>query len=124
MKYEIILEFEALGFIEKNDVIGALFNTTEGLFNDLDFNDLAKQNKIGRIDVQLNTVEGKTNGTITIPSDLDQVYTVMVAAMIETVSKIGSSDVKIKTISITDTRIEEKKKLIDRAKELLIGMEK
>ncbi len=54
IKYMIHANFSVEGFLEKPDVIGALFGQTEGLLgSDLEMRELQKEGKIGRIEVEL-----------------------------------------------------------------------
>ena len=47
-KYIIYTELIADGYVEKHDVIGAIFGQTEGLLsNELDLRDLQKSGRIG-----------------------------------------------------------------------------
>ena len=81
IKYSIIANFEADGPFQKPDVIGALFGQTEGLLgSDMELRELQKEGKIGRIDVMLETKDGKTKGEIIIPSALDKTETTIIAA--------------------------------------------
>ncbi len=120
VKYLIYTDFEVHGLVEKPDVVGAIFGQTEGLLGgDLDLRDLQKNGRIGRIEVDLETREGKTRGTIRIPSSLDMVETCIIAAALETVDRVGPCEAHFEIIKIEDTRSIKRKKLIDRAKELL-----
>ncbi len=81
IKYSIIADFTADGPFQKPDVIGALFGQTEGLLGqDMDLRELQKTGRVGRIDVDLKTIKGKTSGVITIPSSLDSSETALLAA--------------------------------------------
>ena len=63
IKYSINADFASEGPIEKPDVIGALFGQTEGLLGeDLELRELQKEGKVGRIEVNLTTENGKTTG--------------------------------------------------------------
>jgi DNA primase len=119
-KYMISAGFEAAGFIEKSDVIGALFGQTEGLLGeDLELRELQKEGKIGRIETELESKGGKTTGTIKIPSALDRTETTLIAAAIETIEKIGPSETKIKIEKIQDVREDKRGFILERAKSLL-----
>ncbi|MFH1249087.1 MAG: DNA primase DnaG [archaeon] len=122
IKYVIHADFNAIGTVEKPDVIGALFGQTEGLLGqELELRELQKQGKIGRIDVNLDldTVNGKTTGKIQVPSALDKIETTLVAAAIETIERIGPSDAKITIERVEDVRSNKREYIIDRAKKLL-----
>lgn len=119
-KYTIYAKFEADGTVEKPDVIGAVFGQTEGLLGpDMELRELQKTGRIGRIDVEMKTIGGKTSGSIIIPSSLDSSETAMVAATTETIERVGPCNAKIYVDKIEDVRITKRKYVIDRAKELL-----
>jgi len=120
IKYSIVADFEADGPFQKPDVIGALFGQTEGLLGaDMELRELQKEGKIGRIEVDLQTVDGKTKGEITIPSALDKTETTIIAASIETIDKIGPTDAKITIRDVEDVRGNKRDYIMERAKQLL-----
>ncbi|MCD6382843.1 MAG: DNA primase [Thermoplasmata archaeon] len=122
-KYLIKASLVADGVVEKPDVVGAIFGQTEGLIGDeLDLRDLQKTGRIGRIEVEITSKKGKSEGTILIPSSLDQVETVILAAALETVERVGPCKAKITVEAIEDVRVNKKKKIVERAKELLAQM--
>lgn len=119
-KYLIEAKLTADGIVEKPDVVGAIFGQTEGLLGDeLDLRDLQKTGRMGRIEVEINSKKGKSEGTVLIPSSLDQVETAILAAALETIDRIGPCRAKISAEKIDDVRIKKKQKIVDRAKELL-----
>lgn len=119
-KYVIYAKFEVEGLVEKTDVIGAVFGQTEGLFGpDMDLHELQKGGRIGRIEIELESKEGKTVGVITIPSSLDRPTTALLAAAVESVERIGPYACKIVLDKIVDTREEKRKLVTERAKEIL-----
>jgi len=89
------------------------------LGQDLDLRELQRTGRIGRIDVDTNSNEGKTFGKITIPSSLDSSETSLIAASLETIERIGPYDSKIKITSVIDVREEKREFMIDRAKKIL-----
>lgn len=120
IKYSIIAEFTAEGPFQKPDVIGALFGQTEGLLgSDMELRELQKEGKIGRIEVDLKTEDGKTKGEIIIPSALDKTETTIIAAALETIDKIGPTDAKISIREISDVRGSKRDYIMERAKALL-----
>ena len=120
MKYNIVLRFEVDGIVDKPDVIGAVFGQTENLFGEeLDLRELQEKGRIGRIVVNLNTKGGRSEGEIIIPSNVDRIETALLAAMIESVDKVGPYSAKFSLVRIEDIREEKKKKIIERAKEIL-----
>ncbi len=124
IKYMIYAKFEADGMVEKPDVIGAVFGQTEGLLgSELEMRDLQKEGKIGRIEVRLETSNGKTKGEITIPSALDKTETTLIAAAVETIERIGPTDSKIIIEKIEDVRENKREYILKRAKSLLEGIE-
>ncbi len=119
-KYTIYVKFEADGIVEKPDVIGAIFGQTEGLLGpDMELRELQRTGRIGRIDVNLRTHNGKTTGKIIIPSSLDSAETSLIAACVETIERVGPCNAKIQVERIEDVRANKRKYVVERAKELL-----
>jgi len=124
IKYMIHAKFEAIGPVEKPDVIGALFGQTEGLLGaDLEIRDLQKEGKIGRIEVEIESANGKTIGKIQIPTSLDQSETSLIAAAIETIDRVGPTEATITVEKIEDVRGNKRDFIIERAKKLLGSIE-
>jgi DNA primase len=118
-KYMVKAKLTADGIVEKPDVVGAIFGQTEGLLGDeLDLRDLQKSGRIGRIDVDVSSKSGKSDGVVLIPSSLDQVETVILASALETIDRIGPCRAQIRILNIEDVRISKREKIVDRAKEL------
>ncbi|HLM70699.1 MAG TPA: DNA primase DnaG [Thermoplasmata archaeon] len=123
-KYQIRARILAEGVIDKPDVVGAVFGQTEGLLGDeLDLRDLQKSGRIGRIEVEIDSRKGKSEGEILIPSSLDQVETAILASGLETVDRIGPCRAKIEIISVEDIRISKRQKVVERAKEILAHLQ-
>ena len=119
MKYMIKAKITADGVVEVPDVVGAVFGQTEGLLGDeLDLRDLQKGGKIGRIEVEVDSKKGKSNGYILMPTGLDQVETSILAAALETIDRIGPCRASLEIEGIEDIRIAKRQKVIDRAKTL------
>ncbi|MBT3323979.1 DNA primase [archaeon] len=119
-KYIVHTEIEIEGTVDRPDIIGAIFGQTEGLLgSDLELRELQKSGRIGRIEVISEIKSGKTYGTITIPSSLDKTETVVVAAAMETIQRIGPCNAKVAIKKIEDVRISKRNFVISRAKELL-----
>jgi DNA primase len=122
-KYMIKARLQADGIVEKPDVVGAIFGQTEGLLGDeLDLRDLQKSGRIGRIEVEVSSKQGKSDGEVLIPSSLDQVETVILASALETIDRVGPCKAKITVLSIEDVRITKRSKIIERARELLTDL--
>jgi len=120
IKYIIKADFEIEGVVEKPDVIGAVFGQTEGLFGpELDLRDLQKSGRIGRIEIELKSKEDRTTGSIIIPSSLDRVSTAILAASLESISRVGPCSAKVKLDKIEDIRESKRRAIIERAKEIL-----
>ncbi len=123
-KYLIVANVEVQGNVEKYDIVGALFSQTEGLLgNELDLRELQMSGRIGRIEVEAEYKGDRTVGRIYIPSNLDRYETALVAAMIETVDKVGPYNAKVQVTEIKDLREEKRKRIIERARELLTKIE-
>ncbi|PIN68719.1 hypothetical protein COV93_08365 [Candidatus Woesearchaeota archaeon CG11_big_fil_rev_8_21_14_0_20_43_8] len=119
-KYIIHATIYIEGIVDRPDVIGAIFGQTEGLLGeDLELRELQRSGRIGRIEVGTETKQGKTHGTIIIPSSLDKAETAIVGAALEIIQRIGPCNSKIKVEKIEDVRISKRKYVIERAKDLL-----
>ncbi|MFB6101888.1 MAG: DNA primase DnaG [Haloplanus sp.] len=121
-KYLIHASIAADGVVERSDVVGAVFGQTEGLLGDeLDLRDLQQSSKVGRIDVQIDSENGQSFGHITIASSLDKVETAILAASLETIDRVGPCQASVEVTNIEDVREAKRRKVIERAKELLAG---
>jgi DNA primase len=119
-KYVIHANITAEGFVEKSDVVGAIFGQTEGLLGEeLDLRDLQKSSRIGRIEVNVESKGGKSSGEILIPSGLDKVETAILGASLETIDRVGPCIAKVAVQKIEDIRATKRKKITERAKQLL-----
>ncbi|XRP96723.1 DNA primase DnaG [Methanocaldococcus sp. 16A] len=119
-KYIIYAELIADGYVEKHDVIGAIFGQTEGLLGDeLDLRELQKTGRVGRIDVELTNINGKSIAKITVPSSLDRIETSILAATLETIDRVGPCVATVKVIDIEDVRKKKREYIVERAKEIL-----
>jgi len=122
-KYLVKAKITADGVIEKPDVIGAVFGQTEGLLgSDLDLRELQRSGRIGRIEVEIKSKEGKSEGEIIIPSSLDASETAMIAATLETIDRVGPCKAEIELLSVEDMRSEKRKYVVDKAKDILKGL--
>ncbi len=120
VKYMVEARFEISGSVEKPDIIGAVFGQTEGLLGgDLDLRELQKNGKIGRIEIESSTSGNKTFGKLFLPSSMGRVETCILSAAIESVDRVGPFETNFKVLKIEDTRNEKRKKIINRAKELV-----
>jgi DNA primase len=125
IKYVIEAKIEVDGIVDRNDIIGAIFGQTEGLFSsELDLRELQKAGRIGRIEIYTSTHGDKIIGKITIPSALDKYATALVAAMIESVDRVGPYPARTKIEKIEDVRAEKKKKILEKARAILYEWEK
>ncbi|MEZ0319984.1 MAG: DNA primase DnaG [Pyrobaculum sp.] len=119
-KYMIVAQIEVNGTVDKSDIIGALFSQTEGLLGkDMDLRELQMMGRIGRIEVDIFEKNGKTKAKIYIPSNLDRYETALVAALIESIERVGPYPANIKIVEIKDLREEKRRKIIEKAKELV-----
>ncbi len=122
-KYIIHSKIKADGIVERPDVVGAIFGQTEGLLgNDLDLRELQKTGRIGRIEVNIKSTSGKSNGTIDIPSSLDKTETAVLAASLETIDRIGPCIANIEITKIEDIRASKRQHIVSRAKHILTEM--
>ncbi|MCS7132693.1 MAG: DNA primase DnaG [Aigarchaeota archaeon] len=125
MKYLIEAKIEVNGVVDRNDIIGAIFGQTEGLFSsELDLRELQKSGRIGRIEISVNVQGNKTYGKIMAPSALDKYSTALIAAMIESIDRVGPYSAAAKIEKIHDVRAEKRRKIIERARAILYQWEK
>ena len=118
-KYVIEAKFKIKGVVAQSDIVGAVFGQTEGLLLDLDLRDLQKSGRIGRIEVDTESKERISEGVIKIPSSLTRKETALLAATVETVSRVGPCEAEIELLDIRDVRETKRKQIIKRAAELL-----
>lgn len=119
-KYIIHALINIDGIVDRPDVIGAIFGQTEGLLgSELELRELQRNGKIGRIEVNLDSKEGKSKGEIIIPSSLDKAETALIAAALETIERIGPCTAKVAPQSIEDVRVLKRAQVVEKAKELL-----
>ena len=118
-KYVIEAKFKIKGVVAQSDIVGAVFGQTEGLLLDLDLRDLQKSGRIGRIEVDNESKEGISSGIIKIPSSLTRKETALLAATVETVTRVGPCEAEIELLDIRDVRETKRKQIIKRAAELL-----
>lgn len=122
-KYLIFAQIDANGVVERPDVVGAIFGQTEGLLgDDLDLRELQRTGRIGRISVTVNSRNGRSRGSITIPSSLDKIETAVLGASLETIDRVGPCEAKITVTKIEDVRTLKRNYVIDRAKQLVRSM--
>ena len=120
-KYLIHLTLQTEGVVDKPDVVGAIFGQTEGLLGeDLDLRDLQRTGRVGRIDVQITTKRGETKGDILISSSLDRAETALLASSLETIDRVGPCTAHVKVDRIEDIRVTKRRRIVERAKELLL----
>ena len=119
VKYHVKLSFEVDGLVERNDMIGAIFGQTEGLFGpENDLNELQRVSKVGRIEVILSTTASTTSGDILIPMSTNIDTCSLIAASIESIDKVGPFNCKFKMETIDDIRAKKKDEIAKRAKEI------
>lgn len=120
VKYIISIDFEIIGVVDKPDIFGAVFGQSEGLLGDaMDLRELQQSGRVGRIDLNIQSGNGKVRGVLTIPTSMDMVETCILAAAVETVDKVGPFEGWFKVKSIEDTRSVKRHEIIARAKTLL-----
>ncbi len=123
-KYLIHADVRTSGVVERSDVVGAIFGQTEGLLGDeLDLRDLQDSSKVGRINVEIESDEGRSYGSITIASGLDRVETAVLAAALETMDRVGPCKADCTVTDIEDARAAKRRQVVDRASELLSEFE-
>ncbi|RLE89110.1 MAG: DNA primase [Thermoprotei archaeon] len=123
-KYVIHARIEIDGIVDKPDIIGAIFGQTEGLLgSDLDLRELQNSGRIGRIEVSVGRSGSKVRGHIRVPSNLGKVETALIAAALEMVDRVGPYPARVEVTRIEDVRAEKRRRIVERAKELLRKLE-
>lgn len=116
-KYFIHANLKADGVVERSDVVGAIYGQTEGLLGDeLDLRDLQQSDKISRMEVDVESENGSSYGTVTIGSSLDRVETSVLAASLETIERIGPCESTVAVELVEDVRTTKRKEIVERAK--------
>ena len=119
-KYLIHAEIRTSGVVERSDVVGAVFGQTEGLLGeDLDLRTLQDSEKVGRIDVDIESADGHSVGTFTVASGMDRVETAVLAASFETIERVGPCRAECTVTEIEDVRAAKRRHVVDRATQLL-----
>ena len=120
-KYLVRARLNADGIVEKPDVVGAIFGQTEGLLGDeLDLRDLQKSGRIGRIEVDVHSKQGKSEGRDPDPIEpgpgRDRHLGLGTGD-----HRPGRARARPRSPSsrIEDVRVVKRAKIIDRARELL-----
>ncbi len=122
-KYLVQARLEAEGIVEKPDIVGAVFGQTEGLLGEeLDLRDLQKSGRIGRIEVEVQSKKGRSEGIVLIPSSLDQVETSILAAALETIDRVGPCKASIRIDKVEDVRVTKRNRIVERARQILGAM--
>lgn len=122
-KYLIEAELKSSGIVEKSDVVGAIFGQTEGLLGDeLDLRELRETGKVGRMDVEIETRDGKSQAMIKMPTSMDATNTALLGAALETIDKVGPSNSDIRVNEIRDVRVNKRDYIVKRARQLLESM--
>jgi DNA primase len=120
VKYMVEAKFNIDGVVDKPDIIGAVFGQTEGILgNDLDLRELQKNGKIGRIEISLQQTSNKSFGKLFLPASLDRIETCILAAAVESVDRVGPYEATFAIEKVEDTRSEKRRKILERAKELV-----
>ncbi len=119
-KYMIVAQIEIGGNADRSDIVGALFSQTEGILGrEMDLRDLQLTGRIGRIEVDIVKKNDKTIAKIYVPSNLDRYETALIAAMLEAVERVGPYPAKLSIIEIRDLREEKRRRVLERARELV-----
>lgn len=118
--YVIKARVNSSGVIKKSDVVGAVFGQTEGLLGeDLDLRELRNKGKVGRMEVELEKIDGSTEGTLEIATSLDAPDTSILAASLETIEKIGPTHADIRVEDVSDVRSSKRDYIVKRSKQIL-----
>lgn len=123
-KYRIHLTVQAEGVVDRSDVVGAIFGQIEGLLgSEMELRELQRQGRLGRIDVKVVSRQGRSSGEILVSTSLDRAETAILAASMETISRVGPCAAQVSVQNIEDIRITKRNQIIERAKSLLLEFE-
>ncbi|HWQ64990.1 MAG TPA: DNA primase DnaG [Methanospirillum sp.] len=123
-KYRIHLTVQAEGVVDRSDVVGAIFGQVEGLLgSELELRELQRQGRLGRIDVRVVSKQGRSSGEILVSTSLDRAETAILAASMETISRVGPCAAQVQVQNIEDIRVTKRNQIIERAKSLLLEFE-
>ena len=123
-KYVIEARLQSGGIIEKSDIVGAIFGQTEGLLGEeLDLRELKEKGKVGRMDVEIQRKDGKTEASVQIPTSLNATDAALLGASLETIERVGPTNADIKVERIRDDRTSKRDYIVKRAKQLLDDIE-
>ncbi|MFP4402292.1 MAG: toprim domain-containing protein [Candidatus Nanoarchaeia archaeon] len=118
-RYCISLRVVVEGTIESVDVIGSLYKQLQDvLSNEVHFETLVKEGKIGLISVSITKQNSKSIAQCQIPTSLDFKTTCLLAAKCEQITKIGHTHGKVEVTNIAHSHQELEAAIANRAKEL------
>ena len=83
---------------------------------------MQRTGRIGGIEVDLNSENGKTEGKTFIPSSLDSSETALIAVSLETIERIGPCNSEVKVKNLKDMRAVKREFVIERAQGILKNM--
>ena len=120
-KYVIRGTVSTNGVVERSDVVGAIFGQTEGLLGEeFDIRSLQESDRVGRIEVDIDSVGGRSTGTVAIATEMDRTETAVLAASLETIDRVGPAQATIVVDRIEDVRAAKRRRIVERARELLV----
>lgn len=124
MKYLLVFRFEAEGAVDDAQVIGTIFKHLDGLFwPDADLDELNKREQVGWIEVEARKENNKTQGIIRLPLTAKPEVVALVAAEVEAITNISAFPARVTLERIEDVFGDLKKRVYERAKELLRQLE-
>src|SRR3989344_2808642 len=114
------IEIKVYGRVTQSDIVGAVFGQTEDVLGkELELRNLQKTNQIGRIEVKTEFDGTNTVGLVTIPSYMDRTMTVVIAASLETINKIGPCRAEARVKDIENIKSIKIRQIIDHTKKVL-----
>lgn len=117
--YTLKFEFIVQGKVQKNDLMGAIYNHGSHLFEDLTLEKLQNSRKLGRFNINLvYSEEGHTIGEFTVPLIADKLQAAIVGANLETIEKCGPYNQKIKLKQVINEKSEIITRILERAKQI------
>jgi 5S rRNA maturation endonuclease (ribonuclease M5) len=117
--YTLQFSFSTRGNIEKNDLMGAIYNHGTNLIEELTLEQLQNKRRLGRFEIELiKDGSGNTTGELSIPIKGDAIDASIIGANIESISKCGPYVINVKLNRIVNDKVHIRTKLLEAAQKI------
>ncbi|MFQ6136809.1 MAG: hypothetical protein ACE5PM_06480 [Candidatus Hydrothermarchaeales archaeon] len=118
--YVIHAKIETYGRTTKSRIFEEIVQTFQQVLGrGFDIRKLQKTGKIEKVEINTESTKEGSAGEIKISSNLSDAETAILAAALETLENIGPHKAEVVLIGIEDTTVSRRKKVIERAKEII-----